>query len=164
MLIEKEAVHLKQAIFGEQHDLLEAIEKGIQHWQDARCLDLNLACLFLVRSCVIEQAAIFAEINERVEKARLNLMRQVCGLDLQVAEHGQYLCHGHLSAYFENIEEARDVLLNIKLDAKRLESHVLDPPHVHIFDVSGHFELCDALEESVHIVHVVVKDLLSRVL
>ena len=91
-------------------------------------------------------------------------MRQVCGLDLQVAEHGQYLCHGHLTAYFENIEEARDVLLNIKLDAKRLESHVLDPPHVHIFDVSGHFELCDALEESVHIVHVVVKDLLSRVL
>ena len=91
-------------------------------------------------------------------------MCQVRGLDLQVAKDGQYLCHGHLSAHFENIEEARDVLLNIKLDAKRLESHVLDPPHVHIFDVSGHFELCDALKESVHIVHVVVEDLLGRVL
>ena len=91
-------------------------------------------------------------------------MRQVRCLDLQVAEDGQYLGHRHLAAHLENIEETRDVLLDVKLDAKGLESHVLDPPHIRHLNVRGHFELCDALEESVHVGHVVVEDLLGRIL
>ena len=47
ILVVKETVHLQQAVLGEKHDLLEAIEEGVQDGQDSRSLDLNLACLLL---------------------------------------------------------------------------------------------------------------------
>ena len=91
-------------------------------------------------------------------------MGQVRCLDLQVAEDGEDFGHGHLATHFQNVEETRDVLLDIKLHAKWLKSHVFDPPHVQHVDISGSLELGDALQESVHIVDVVVKDLLGRIL
>lgn len=94
-------------------------------------------------------------------------MRQVCRLDLQVAEDGQNLGHGHLTAHFQNVEQTWDVLLDVQLHAERLECHVFDPPHVRnaiLRTVCAHLELRDALKEVVDVSHIVIEYLLGWIL
>ena len=91
-------------------------------------------------------------------------MGQVGSLNLQIAKDSKDLGHGHLAAHFENVKETRDVLLNVKLHSQRLECHVLDPPHVGHPTVSTHLKFGNALKEVVHIVYIIVKNLLGRVL
>ncbi len=91
-------------------------------------------------------------------------MSQIWRLNLQVAKDGQNLGHGYIFADFENVKKTRNVFLDIKLDSQRLESHILDSPQISHLAIRVHFKLGDALQETIHVVHVGVKDLLSGIL
>ena len=120
--------------------------------------------MLLRRTWVVVERAILSEENQRVEKLRLNLVRQVCRLDLKIAKDCKHLGHGQLFAHLEDIEETGDVLLDVQLHLQRLEGHILDAPQVRDLAVGAHLELGDVGHEHVDVVHVVVKDLLGRVL
>jgi len=77
---------LQEAVLGQEDNLLQAVEEVVKHWQNATRLDLNLASLLIIRSWVVKERSVLTEENEGVEKARLDLMGQVCRLDLQVGE------------------------------------------------------------------------------
>ena len=104
MLIKEESIHLQDAILRQKHDLLHTVEEGVKYRQDATSLDLNLTCLLLHRPHIVEQATILSKVDEGVEKARLDLMRQVSRLNLEVAEHCQDLGHWDLCSHLENVE------------------------------------------------------------
>ena len=58
-----------------------------------------------------------------------------------------------------------DLLLHLlQLHLERLERHILDAPQIGDLVVGAHLKLGDVGHEHVDVVHVVVKDLLSRVL
>ena len=121
---------MQEAVLGQKHDFLQAVEKCVQYGQDATSLDLNFTCLLLHRSWVIEQASILPEVDERVEKARLDLMRQIGRLNLEVAEDGQDFGNWHLTSHLKDVKETRDVLLDVQLDAEGLEGHVFYSPQI----------------------------------
>ena len=91
-------------------------------------------------------------------------MGQVHSLDFQVSEHCQDFCDWHLFADFEDIKETRNILLDVQLDSQRLVSHVLDTPEISDLTVSLLLKLSNVLQVVVYVAHIVVKDLLGRVL
>lgn len=110
------------------------------------------------------EGPIFAEKDKRIEIFGLNLVRQIDRLNVQVGEHGKNLGDGQAFVDSQDVEEARNVLLDVQLDFQRLKGHVFDAPHVRDLAVGNLFELADLLQEIVHIFHVVIEDLLSRIL
>lgn len=164
VLVVEEAIHLQEAVLGEEHHFLKAVEEGVEDGQDATRLDFFLAGLLLQGPRVFFDASVFPKENERIKEAGLDLMRQVRRLDFEVGEHGEHLRDLDTLAHFKNVEQARDVLLNVKLDPQGLVGHVLDPPHILHIVVRTVFELGDPLDVVVHICNGVVEHQLRWVL
>ena len=118
----------------------------------------------MLRSRIRIQGSIFAEKDERIKVFGLNLVRQIDSLNVEVAKDGEDLGDGESVVDAENVKQAGDVLLDVQLDFERLKSHVFDSPHVRYLAVRDFFELAHLFQEIVHIFHVVVENLLCRIL
>jgi mannose-1-phosphate guanylyltransferase len=61
-------------------------------------------------------------------------MLQVNWLNLQIAENWHDLGDWNRLVWFKDVKQTRNVLLDVKLDLKRLKRQIFDPPDIsHVF-------------------------------
>lgn len=88
-------------------------------------------------------------------------MSQISCLNLEIAEDCKYFGQGHCFTDSQDIENTWNVLLDIKLNAQRLECYVFDSPQVSHLTVGVAFKFGHTLQEAVYICDIVIENLLS---
>jgi hypothetical protein len=78
-------------------------------------------------------------------------MAQVDCLDLQIAESGHHFREWNSLLRSKNIEQARNILLNVKRDLEGLEPNVFDAPQVFQAIVCNLLEVVDLVNEVTHL-------------
>lgn len=78
-------------------------------------------------------------------------MLEVEGFDLEVAEDRDDFGYGDLGLGLEEVEETRDIFLEVQLYFERLEGWAYLLPHVVQTLIGNLFKLVDFVEELVHV-------------